>query len=223
MTPTFPQRTTRPLAIALLVLLAPAAGGCQLFSWTVASFAPRPKVPARYTFDPGERVMVFPDNPHCRLERPTVRGLLAEKVNRRLTTRRLVAETVPYPWLRMHQERMDLQHQRADGRPTPLSAMAKKASADAVLYIDIRSLRLRRTPGAPLWHGRMTARISVIGMDGQRRWPTDRVDGYPLAVELPPVSDDSSTYAMTLTEELAEAMADQVVRLFHEHRAAAPG
>ncbi len=221
MTPTPPRRTLRRPAIALVALTAMAAGGCQLFSWTVATFVRPPKTPARYTLDPDARVLVVPDSRHGRLETPAVRDLLAEKVNRRLAAENLVAETVPYQWLRFHRERMDLS--TAGGGGAPLEAMARKASADAVIYIDIRSLRLRATPGAALWHGRMTASVSVVDADGQRLWPTDRQGGYPLTVELPPASDDSTTYDLTLAEQLTDRMADEVVRLFYAHRPASPG
>jgi len=223
MIPTLPRRTLRPLAIALVALSALVTGGCQMISWTVATFVPAPKTPAQYTLDPDARVMVFPDNQHCRLEIPTIRDLLAEQVNRNLAAQNLVAETVPYHWLRLYQERMDLEHLRTHGRPTPLDAIAAKAAADMVIYIDIRSFRLRTAPGEPLWQGRMMAMVSVVAADGQRLWPADRVDGYPLSVELPPVSDDSSTYALTLTERLAEALAQQVVQLFCEHAAPSGG
>ncbi|NLF30697.1 MAG: hypothetical protein GX591_07395, partial [Planctomycetes bacterium] len=206
-----------------VALSAPLTGGCQLLTWAVASFVPPPKTPARYTLDPSYRVMVIPDSQYCRLEMPMARDLLAEKVTQRLAAKNLVAETVPYAWLRMVQERMDLEYQAAHGRPTPLDAMAKKASADAVIHIDIRSFHLRAAPGQPLWHGRMTAVVSVVDADGRRLWPADRVDGYPLSVDMPTVSDDNAMYAMTLTEQLADQMAVQVVRLFHEHDGSSPG
>jgi len=215
-----PATKTRIL-VTVLCLLAVSTAGCQVFAWAVVVFFPKPKVPAMYEFDNDLRVLVFPDNPHCPLEYPYIRDQLAEKLNHRLTQQDLVADTVPFESLRIHQEQMDRRYRLTEGQPAPLDALASKVGADAVLYIDIRQFSLRNTPEAPLWTGKLGVMVQVVDAQNQRLWPAmDQAEGYPVSVQIAPTANDSTTYGLTLTEKLAERMAEQISQLFYEHRPA---
>jgi len=213
--------TKTRLVVAILCLPALSLAGCQLLSWSVAAFVPTPKTSAAYEIDKSFRMLVFPDSPHCDLEFPTIRDWLARKLNARLVEQDLVAATVPFDSLRVHQEQMDRQYRLAEGQPAPLSALAEKLGADAVLYIDIRQFRLRSAPGEPVWAGRLSVMVRMVDAGGKRLWPpADRAHGYPIVVEMTPTTDDSTTYGLTLTEKMADRMAERIVQLFCEHRPA---
>lgn len=211
---------TRILAAAVC-LLAISLTGCQLFSWAVVAFVPERKTPALYTFDDDLRVLVFPDSPHCTLEFPTILDQLADKLSRELTDHDIVAETVPLAALRVHQDQMDRDFRMSEGRPAPLDAVASKVGADAVLYIDIRQFQLRSAPGQPVWSGKFSVMVRVVDADGRRLWPPmDQAEGHAVSVHMTPTANDSTTYGLTLTEKLADRMAERIAKLFYKHRAA---
>lgn len=211
------EHKTRTLTIALAAA-ACMLGGCQIISWAVASFVPKPKVQPVYEFPIDATVLVVPDTQFHHLTNPTVPEILADKINRRLITEDLVASTTSYRLLEMHQSRLDRQYRAAHGTPAPLSVLAAKFDVDRLLYIDIRQFRLRDHPSDPVWRAKFTARVWVINTEGERMWPTDRRDGHELTVETTPTPNDSTTFSITLTEDLTDRMADKIVKLFYEHR-----
>ena len=211
------EHRTKTLTLALATA-ACMLGGCQFISFAVASFAPRPKVKAVYEFPTDAKVLVVPDAQFHHLSDPTVPELLAEKINRKLIDKDMVAATTPHRLVEMHQIRLDREHRAAHGTPAPLSTLAAKFDVDRVLYVDIRQFRLRDHPSDPIWRAKFTTRVWVIDAEGDRMWPTDRRDGHELTVETTPTPNDSTTFSITLTEDLTDQMADKIVKLFYTHR-----
>lgn len=215
---TFPQPRPARVALLLSALLLAVAPGCQLISYTVAAFFPKPKVKPVYDFAKTERLLVFPDDQFHPLTYPPLKDMLAEKLGREMVRRGLADETVAFASFQAVRTRLDRRHRDVRGAPAPLDEIARAVEADRVLYVDIRRFRLRDNPVEPVWRGHLAVRVRVVDADGECLWPIVPVEGVEIVVETPASTDDGRSHDVALRERLTDEMTDKIAKLFYEHR-----
>ncbi len=203
-----PTRATLLIALGLTVTVI---SGCATIRWALMAFAPPEKVQPQYTLEPGQTVLVFPDDWHEPLSYPPLKRMLAEQLNFRLTRQDLAAATVPYT------ELLDLQSRENDFATTAIATVGSRLGANLVVYIDVRQFHLKENLDGPLWQGRMSAYVKVLDVARSKRvWPEDGTpEGYLVEVELPLTESDDKAYGQRLAAELAATMADRIAKLFY--------
>lgn len=211
------RRISNPVLVATLCLGACLSGGCPFVSFFAASFAPRAKTDAQFELPRDKHVLVFPDDLAYRLQYPPLKRILAEKLNKHLLQHHLAAGTVEYEKLAQLKHRVG--DRWTDVRPGGMGVaqVTRELQADLAIYVDIREFRLKDRSGDPVWKARFTVLVKVVGADGRRLWPTDRKDGRELSVETPLLTDDSEGFGITLTDDVADRMADKIAKLFYRH------
>lgn len=203
-----------PLAALLL-----GAGGCtQSFAWFVAQFAPPKKVEAVYEPPKDKRFLVLVEDKPSPVRYEPIKYELAERIGRKLVDRKVARETVSQD--RLH----DLTNTR-DYNLLSISEIGQKLDADLVLYVQIESFSLKDSPQSPLWQGRLATSVWVVDAREPRRlWPKDQPTqggGYRVGpVEFKHSENPSPTYGEEIARNLAEEMAEQIVRLFYKHELA---
>ncbi|MFB3893720.1 MAG: hypothetical protein ACE15C_17035 [Phycisphaerae bacterium] len=217
------------IAIAIgcaLAAVAAGAGGCQGFAWLVTQFQPPQKVKAKYTPPAGKRVLVFVDDVVAPVTYEPIKRELSERISSKLVEHRLVAETVPYDVL-MKAISEDRGFNINDLGKAGVKQIGDKVGADLVLYVEIKSFRLKEDESSPLWGGRLETAVRWVDChqdtnETARLWPTDGSSGFDLpAVGMPAKEDPSASYGTELAKILAERAADRIVKLFYDYEVAA--
>jgi hypothetical protein len=198
--------------LTMLALLAGAAmtsGGCAVFAWTAAAFAPPQKVKPVFEFPRGKKVLVFVDSDYPLSYEP-VKSQFTEEISRQLLENKIAASTVPYPLL---QNLLDAPSQRT----LSVSEVGAKAGAEMVLYVKVEKFSVKDEESTPLWIGRMSATVRVVEVGKGRIWPKDQGEFILPAMELHPVDELSPSYGQQVAQELAVKMGDRIAKLFYEH------
>jgi hypothetical protein len=211
-----------PLAAATLaaLLLAGGAGCTQTLAWTVAQFAPPKKVKAVYEAPKGKTYLVFVEYLPAQTPWDQIKAELASRISRKLQeqpagTTKFAANVISYERLQ------DLAATTKDFQTMPRSEVGRKLGADIVLYVQIEDFSLRDSPFMTLWQGRLGASVWLVDVQQTRRiWPAEAPpdSGYQAPpVVLKPTNNPSPTYGEEIAHELAEQMADHIVKLFYDH------
>lgn len=199
----------------LLTALGMVLAGCPVVGWMATAFAPPKKVKAVFDLPPKKAILVFVDDYYHVTEFEAIKMDLAREINKGLIRNKLAARTIDYDRV------LDLQGNMPYFRRLKVSEIGQRLGADLVLYIVIDRFSLHDNDTSLLWRGKLQVSVRVVdAKTGERLWPGDRRDdGYPVpAVELPSVDDSSANYEERLSRELAEKMADRVVKLFYKHK-----
>jgi len=211
------MKMSRRLALAtLLAVPALASGGCALFGWFAAQFAPPQKVEAVYKPPSGKTILVFVDDLSNPVSYEPVKAELTNRLNEKLVENDIAAETVPYERL------LNLMAATPNFNQLRIPTIGRELDADLVLYVEIVGFCLKDSQVSPLWNGKLSTRVKIVDSQEGRLWPVDRFEGYPLEpVETGTVDNPSTSYGAELAEILAEQMADSIAKLFYDHEVAA--
>jgi len=205
----------RSLALAVLAgVLATGAGGCAIFSWTVAQFAPPQKVPAQFEPPAQKRWLVLVDDVLVgQGTYQTVKSMLTDRLNAQLVEHKVAASTIPFSQV-VHLETIT-PHYSDLGIPR----IGRDLGADLVLYVHIDAFELRDSPVETLWHGQFRGTVKLVDVQAGRLWPADRPDGHQVGPVEVPVHDSSQPgHDVELTDTLVNQMADRVAKLFYDHK-----
>ena len=194
-------------------MLAGTVGGCAIFSWMVASFIPRPPVPAEYKLPAHKRLLVFSDSSACAMERPQAQKTLADHLSAQLRQHGVTDETIAYDRL------LRLQHPLGLFEPVSIAEAARKLAADLVIYVDIREFRVSDGPGGISWKGVCRVRARVTDVTGKQIWPDDGMDGREIVVETPTSVQEGAAHGDRLAHDLARMVAEKIASLFYSHKA----
>ncbi len=184
--------------------------GCQLPLALIEMMFPKEKIPPVYTLPPGKTVLVFPDDILNPLSYSPVKRMLADKVNKLLVEKKLVAGTIPFDKL------IDLKNSEPEFNRLAVSTVGKKLGADLVVYISNDEFRLKDTPLDTIWRGRFSVKVRVVDVNEGRLWP-DESAGFPVKIVEPITESSSRDYSRQLAEKLAEGMGEKVCGLFCDH------
>jgi hypothetical protein len=206
----------RIVRIGLFVLLAwaiVAAGGCAVFEYVVAQFAPPKTVKAEYDPPKGKTVLVFVEDDGTLLSYEPIKEELTERVGKEIVAQGICAKTVPY------QKLMGLVSQEPNFKRIWIGEVGQRLGADLVLYVVVNHFSLKETEVSSLWRGELKTTVKLVDSKTGLLWPKDRTSGFPLSViERPSSQSVSQAYALELTRALAEKMSVKVARLFYEHK-----
>ncbi len=206
-------RPRGPLAAAAAIA-AVVLGGCAPFAYVAAQFAPPERVAPVYEPPKGKTWLVFVDDFRQTVNYEPVRRALTEQLNERLIEEDVAAEVVSYDRL------MELVARAPDFGKMRVGEVGRQLGAEVVLYVDLKSFRLKEHDQTSLWTGMIQTEVRLVSPESERLWPQDcgPDQGYEMTpVALPPVDEASETYAGELTRELAGKQATEIARLFHQY------
>ncbi|MFA6133683.1 MAG: hypothetical protein WC869_06665 [Phycisphaerae bacterium] len=207
------SRLAKIVAMPLLALLCSTLGGCGGIGWLAAQFAPPKKVEPVYRMPSNKKILVFVDDLLAEVRYQPIKSELAERISERLSQHKVAASTIPYDQLAA------MMTATSDFRRLSISEIGAKLGADLVLYVHIDKFSLKDDESGPLWRGELHTTVRVVDIKGGRLWPEDKPEGYPVpAVDLPPEESSSPNHGTELSRILADRMAENVARLFYEHR-----
>lgn len=203
-------------AVTAAVAMACALTSCQAIAWPIAALAPPQKVKALYTLPADKKVLVFVDDLQNPVHYPPVKRDLAEAIGKELMAQKAVGATIPYERV------LDLMAGDKAFNDLGVANVGRKVGADVVVYVEIKSFKLREAEGSPLWEGQLGAAVRVVDAwatkkDSARLWPKDAVEYNVPAVGLPVKEDPNADYGAELAKTLSARMADRVAKLFYDH------
>jgi hypothetical protein len=203
-------------AVAMMAVAACGVGGCQLLAWSVAQFAPPPKVKPKFVLPKNSRTLVFVDDMANPVSYEPVKADLADKINAQLTAHKLVKETIAYDRL------LDVISNTPGFNKLSVSQVGEKMGAETVIYVEITRFQLRESD-SNLWRGQLEVTVRVLDDRGNRLWPLDRPSGMPLTpVDTPSADSSVPGFGADLSKILADKCADQVAKLFYEYEEERP-
>ena len=200
--------------ISLLVIggILLSLTGCQLIPW-LAQFAPAEKIAPVCDIPPDVRILVLVRDLELSqtADCAAIKRHLTNSLNEQLLEHNVVAEVVPYEDLLDFIEDEPVFHQLSFGE------IGRSLDADLVLYIRLNRFNTDTEMGL-LRDGELDVRVKLVAPDNHTLWPLGQPGGYaPEEIRIPGTLEESQTYAVKLTEMLAEQMADQIAKLFYEY------
>lgn len=206
------SRVAAPLVGVLSILACIPLTGCAIAGFLM-TLAPPEDIEAKYEFPAEATVLVLVDDPANLVDYAPIKYELTRRINEQLDKRELVDKTIAYSRLM----------QRVASSPEystmSIASIGEKLGAQQVLYVRITDFQLKNEKTTTVWHGRLGATVRVIDVKKGRLWPKDLVEGYPVdGVETPmQQSGPFSQFGLKLSRQMAEEMADNIVKLFYKH------
>ena len=208
-------RLTIAVAAAAVAVMLLAVPGCAWIAWTAHLLAPNEKIEPVCTIPPDVKILVLVDDLKLTetVDCAAIKRDLTDSLNEELLAHEVVADVVNYD------ELLDFIADEPVYRQMPFGEVGRKLGADLVLYVRLDHFSLRDSEASLLWQGNLDVVVSLKDTDDHMLWPMDKPGGHPID---PPVSvscdrEESQSYGVKLTEELAAQMADRIARLFYEH------
>lgn len=199
-------------ALVVLLLAVGHLAGCAGAGWLAATLAPPRKVQAAYEMPRNQTVLVFVDDILNPLHYQPIKGELTRRLNAELQRQGLARRTIKYERI------VDLMAATPQFDKLSVAEIGRKLGADLVLYVHIDRFSLKDDEVSALWEGRIHTTVRVVDVTEGLLWPKTPPEGYALPpVETPATIDTSSTYASTLTEDLADRMSRRIAKLFYKH------
>ncbi len=204
-----------PVLLAALAI-TPCACHPAVWGWLADKTDTTVTVPAKYTPPPGKAIFVFVDDRFVETDQPLAR-LLTDRIVRELVARKVATRVIGY------REMLDL------AAITPAFGLmndidiARRLGADIVCRVQVEDFVLQEEAIDTLWQGRLgvTVRMTDVA-DGRRLWPAGEPRGHAVPpAETPATANTDPAYGAELTRQLADTVAEQVVRLFHKHEVSA--
>jgi hypothetical protein len=202
-------------ALLLGAVLAGAAGcSTQMLAYLMATFAPPEKIKAVYEPPKGKKYLVFVDDRPAPVSWEPIKQELATRIGQKLQEKKFASSLVAY-------ERIQDLTSGRDFDKMSIAEAGQKLGADVVLYVQIDYFALREAPESPLWQGRLATSVWMVdARSPQRLWPKDVPigTGYQVPpVDTKPAEHPSPSYGELVAKDLAEQMADRIVKLFYDH------
>lgn len=207
--------TTRQLLMAAgVAAMACLLSSCQAIGFGVAALAPPQKIKPLYKLPANKKVLVFVDDKASPVTYPPIKRELAEELGKQLMEHKLAKETIPYDTL------LDLIAREPKFNNLGVADVGRKVGADIVIYVDIKTFRLREEERSPLWEGQLETSVRVVDVwakKGETRlWPKDAGEFNVPAVGMP-AKEEVGDYGTELARDLARRMADRICKLFYEY------
>jgi len=204
--------------LMLLMGLATSLGGCALVGWAADVVGGGQKIPPAFTLA-DRPTLVMVDDPTNKLPTVDLPNLIAGRVGNRLVERQAIGRANLMPAVRVSQLAAD----HADFTTWPIDRVGREAGAQQVIYAVVQQFQL--VDASQIYQPVAEVRVKVIDVpSGQRLYPPTGA-GHPVSVEQFYRSMDGSTRATetVLARRLAEELAVNIAKLFHEHLPAQPG
>ena len=202
-------------SICLLSWIFPAVllGGCAVAAWFATLFPPD-KVKPLYEIPKNNTLLVLVEDPKHHAGETALKTELTEFLNQEFEQRGLVEHVVSYRQL------INLAAATENFRALSTSEVGKKLDADVVLYVQVDEFSLKDDPNSPFWHGNLSTLVRLVSVKEGRLWPRELPEGYkPRKVDGGSVSGDGSRrFEQKLVRDMALEMADNIAKLFYEHR-----
>lgn len=199
----------RKMFIAAMLPALGCLGGCQLPMAMGLMMFPNETVAGKYKLPADATLLVFPDDMTNPVSYPQVKGQLAEAVGKFLAEQHVVAKVIPY------QQVVDLHGAEPDFNHMSIARIGRKLGASVVLYINIDEFSLKEMPSDTVWKAKMAAKVRVVDVNKGLLWP-DESAGYAVSAELPIVENANESFGVTLSGQLADKLAKQVIDLFRD-------
>ena len=195
----------------LLVVAGALTGGCQAMAWGASTFTPPKRIPAQYRLPPGQKVLVFVDDPSGTIADHGVQEKLAGYLEKELTDKKLVGTLVPQSELQAALVSL------GDDGDVHLPRIVKQVGADFVVYVQIEGLALT-DDDARTWQGKMVLGVKVHDVGGRKLWPDAGQHRVP-TVEYKPkrAIDDEVACKDYITDQMTQIAADRIAKLFYAH------
>lgn len=208
--------TAKALLIAMMAAMAVATPSCTMVAWTAAQFSPPQKVKALYVVPADKKVLIFVDDLSNPVSYPPVKRELAEAIGRQFAENKVASVTISYERV------LDLMATEKKFNDMGVANVGRKVGADLVLFVDIKSFKLREEEGSPLWEGNLGVSVRWVDAwatkkDSARIWPKDAAEYGVPAVGMPVKEEPSVDYGAEMARILATRMADRIAKLFYDH------
>jgi hypothetical protein len=208
-----PSRAGVPLVAMLSILASIPLAGCAAVGWLAAQ-TPPDDIEAKFEMPAEKVILVLVDDPAHLVDYAPIKYDLTKRVNERLEELDLAKQTVSYSRL------MRLVASTNDFNNMSIAEIGKKLSADLVLYVQIEEFQLKNETTSTIWQGKLGTAVRVVSVKEGRLWPKDLIGGYPVkGVETPAQeSGPFSQFGQKLSRQMADEMADNIVKLFYKHK-----
>jgi len=212
---------SKTLCAALLAALAAAGlSACSMIAWPVEAFAPPRKVAAKFKLPPGKKVLVFVDDVLQPVGYEPIKSDLTARLNDELLKNHVAGATIPYRLL------SDMITARRDFNTLSIGEVGRELGADIVLHVRIDRFTLRDEAAAAVWHGQLQVSVRLVDVENgwadhslARMWPKDSLAGHLMsAIDTPASVETSPTHGEELSRTLAASAADQIAKLFYDHK-----
>ncbi|MBI5724697.1 MAG: tyrosine-protein phosphatase [Planctomycetes bacterium] len=190
----------------------PATGGAaSLDSGLLWLLQPLTAVDAQYKIERGKKILVFVDDPKNVVPYERLKKRLVASLNKELTGNNVAASTVP------HERLTNLMLSTPNFNDLSVSEVGQKLGADIIIYVKLENFSLKDEPATTVWNARLATSVKVVDSRGKRLWPTGQNTFDIDPVELPSEDKPDPNFAETLTNRLADKMADKIAKLFYNY------
>ncbi len=186
--------------------------GCQQLSAILIIFQPPTPVKAEYKIERGKKILVFVDDPKNIAPYERLKNRLATSLNKQLTENKIAASTVP------HERLTNLMLSTPDFNNLTVSEIGQKLGADMIIYVKLEKFSLKDEPATTMWNPKLETSVKVVDCRGKRLWPDGLNTHDVTPVELKSQDKNDPNYAEELTNQLADKMADNIAKLFYDHK-----
>ncbi|MBI1370802.1 MAG: hypothetical protein GC162_19385 [Planctomycetes bacterium] len=199
--------------LALLTLtLALSPGGCEVGSFVATNVLPRPKIPAVFEL-PKQSTVVMVDDPHRLIPNATLAPVIAANIGADLKKNEVVSEVIAPNLIE------DLRVNEQNFSNWPIDKIGKQVGAKQVIYIMVEGFDL--TESQAIYRPTAAVRVKVIDVEtGRRLFPQGDNLGYPVSVQKYYKNMQGATDGtdLVLARGLAQRVAEDVGKLFYEHK-----
>lgn len=204
-----------PLLLALLILVALVAPGCQAFAWvltkTVGVFVPEDEFVAECSLE-GRSVLVLVDmkDPAMAADFPRLEGALADAVGRILTDKHACGPVVPSRSLET------VRRTEPHFAQWPINQVGKHFNVDAVLHVEVFDYRLRDSASSNVYHGYAEVAVRIVSPEtGEQVWPVLAAARLISAETTPAVEAETTDQQESI---LTDGLADKIARHFFTYK-----
>jgi hypothetical protein len=196
-------------AISLLLVLAGCAG-CQAVGAVAGKALGTQPIPATYVPRNVDTLVFAEHRPGA-----SVDDASTQDMGRRVALIWQREKVAPI----IEPAKLDQLRSDSSGKFTSMSIVdvGRKLKAAQVLYIDVLNDQIESPPASDLIRGKMTVHVRIIDTTtGDTLWPRDATDGYPMESQSDWMSRGEGVNDSTMSENLHNALAEDIVRLFYK-------
>ncbi|MGA2441904.1 MAG: hypothetical protein ABSH08_13175 [Tepidisphaeraceae bacterium] len=196
-----------------VVMLAGALGalaGCQL-GGVVADKAITPTVNAKYVPNKKDSMLVLVESYNLSLDSGIESQHMALTLGRSLRDDKIATTIDPQNLERLRDADPD------QYRKMSIAEIGRRVGARQVLYVHIWRAEIVKPPGSGQMRGHIEAIVKVVdSATGDTRWPTD-ASSEAVQITTAWIPDSSGTTDADLRARMADQMAQDIGRLFHDY------
>jgi hypothetical protein len=211
--------TTRLTRLALLAAcsaaLALAAMGCNIVGPVFLLIHGPEKTKAKFELDPERSHMLYIDDRANKLPRRALRRVVAQEAESSIITR----ADVPSENVITAAAGMQVASTERFGEPMSIVEIGRAVGAEVVIYAAVEDWRLSADGETVAPYARLRVKL-IDASQNKRIWPDASINGYTLAVEMPPslARMPENLAAMNqLQRDMAVVVGDRLAKLFYDH------